>query len=713
MAQEQAEENLRLVLGLTLDQLGLPRGPSQAARTRCVAPGAGLDGPSWPSALVERASELGVEARELQLSVRDAVQLVDAQAPLLACTTTDGGGARWLLITARRGQRLRTVVIQHGAVRHRTLSAADLAALLELDGARQPTAWLALESALPLEPLGAGQEGVATPPSPLRRLRAALALERETLWALGVYAAFAGLLALAMPLTVQALVNTIAFGGLLQPLVVLTLLLLVGLVLAGGLRVLQSVVIEQLQRRVLVRTVVDLAARLPRVRVGALEQCYAPELVNRFFEVVTLQKATATLLLDGLDLSLAVVIGIVILSFYHPLLLAFSVLLVVTLVGIVLLGGRGAIASSIDESHAKYAIAAWLEELARLPLTFRSRRAARTAAAHADALACSYLRARGGHFRHVLRQIVGLIGLQVLFSSALLAVGGALVFKGQLALGQLVAAELIVALVVASLSKFGKQLETFYDLTAAIDKLGKLIDLPLERAAGDPARGGAGAASVALENLRLSGLGCSEQALSLRIAAGERLGVTGPSGSGKSQLLDAIYGLRAPREGGRIIVDGVDLRTVDLPQLRQGLVLLRGAQVITGTIGDNLRLQGGEQSPAALNDVLERVGLLPLIQRLPEGLDTSLGSEGAPLSAGQQVRLAVAGALLGAPRLLLVDGLLDALDRPARAALIELLAATDAPCTLVIVSQHDDVLRRCDRTLALDAWPEPPREEAP
>ncbi|MBK8481719.1 MAG: ATP-binding cassette domain-containing protein [Proteobacteria bacterium] len=710
-AAPAAAESLRLVLGLVLDRLGL----ASAGTRRIPAPQAPHEGEAcvpWARrALIALASPFGLKAGQSQLSVRDALQLVDPQAPLLACGPTDNGSLRWVLITERRGRRLRATVLQEGQARSRTLSTVELASLLDLASARQATSWLTLESALPLEALGAGQERSSSTPSPLRRLRAALGLERETLWALGVYAAFAGVLALATPLTVQALVNTIAFGGLLQPLFVLTLLLLSGLVLAGGLRVLQSIVVEQLQRRVLVRTVVDLATRLPRVRLGAFERAYAPELVNRFFEVVTLQKATATLLLDGLDLSLAVVIGITILSFYHPLLVAFSVLLVAALAAVLLLGGRGTIESSIEESYAKYAIAAWLEELARLPLIFRSRRDAGAAAARADELARSYLRARGGHFRRVLRQIVGLIGLQVLFSSALLAIGGWLVLKGQLTLGQLVAAELIVTVVVASLAKFGKQLETFYDLAAAIDKLGKLIDLPLEPAFGVPAGGGSGAASAALEGVRLGGLGSTAQTLDLRIGAGERIGITGASGSGKSQLLDTLYGLRAPEEG-RVIIDGVELRLVDLPELRQGLLLLRDAPVLVATLRENLQLRGGGAGDEALQGVLDRVGLGTVVRHLPEGLDTPLGAEGAPLCAGERVRLAVACALLRAPRLLLVDAVLDALDPQARASLLELLYADDAPWTLLIASQHDDVLRRCDRVLALTANVQPAAEEA-
>jgi ABC-type bacteriocin/lantibiotic exporter with double-glycine peptidase domain len=412
--------------------------------------------------LVDRLREHpSVVPRLRRLSVDDALEAVADGTSVMAPLD-----AAWLV--ARPGGGL--LIGSHG---ERSLPLRKSAVAKHWgDGAREA---ILLEPTPGLRSLTAEATGSQ---SPWRRLRALISLEGKELFSLLAYALVLGGLSLAVPVAVQVLVNTIAFGTLIQPLVVLSLLLFGVLAFAGLVRLLQWYAVELVQRRLFVRVAEDFARRLPRVSPEAHARKDVREISNRFFEVVTLQKASARLLLDGLGLALQTAVGMVLLGFYHPMLLAFDVVLVLALIGVVALG-RGAVGTAVEESAAKYRVAAWLQEVAGSPPRFADAEGALLAMQRADLLTRDYLTRRKTHFGRVLRQLVGGVALQVFAMSALLGLGGWLVIERELTLGQLIAAELVVGAVAAGFVKLGKHFETAYDLLASVEKVGKVLDLPV------------------------------------------------------------------------------------------------------------------------------------------------------------------------------------------------------------------------------------------
>ena len=265
------------------------------------------------------------------------------------------------------------------------------------------------------------------------------------------------------------------------------------------------------------------------------------------------------------------------------------------------------------------------------------------------------------------------------------------------------AAELIVTTVLASFAKLGKHLEAWYDLMAAMDKLGVLVDLPLERVDGEGYREPEGVGAA----MRVRGLcyGYDEHrevlhGLDLELAPGERVALVGPSGSGKSTLVDLIYGLRAPTRGA-IELDGLNTRDLRLEAIRSRVALVKGPEVVEGTIIDNVRLGRHWLPLADVRHALEAVGLMDEVFNLPDGMYTRLTSAGNPLSRGQARRLMIARAMAGAPRLMLVDEGLDGLDLDAREEVIAALFDPSAPWTLLIVTHGHDVAERCDRLIGM------------
>jgi ABC-type bacteriocin/lantibiotic exporter with double-glycine peptidase domain len=640
------------------------------------------------------AATIGLRAVLARVDVDEARARLGGEVPALVRL----GEGRWLVATEAAPGGVRGVIVEDGDERRVVLRGRALRRALPGEAR-----WMFVEPELPLDALHHGRLASERPErQALARVRALVRLERSDLGVVIVYAVAIGALTLASPIAVQALVNTVAFGALTQPLLILTLLLLAGLSFAAALKALSAVVVEVLQQRLFVRAVADVSRRLPRVDLAALPADRGPELVNRFFDVVLVQKSAAALLLDGVSVALQAAVGMVLLAFYHPLLLAFDLVLLAALAALILLPMRAAVGTSLKESTSKYAVVAWLEEVARDPTLFKSTSAMRHAVAHAEVLSRAYLAARRAHFGKLVLQLVGGLGLQVIAAAALLGVGGLLVLERQLTLGQLVAAELVVTAVSASFAKLGKHLETFYDLLAGLQKLGKLVDLPLEPSGGVREFSSA-AARVRFRRVDLA-LGGRPALVGLdaAVAAGERVLVDGDGGAGKSALLELCFGLRAP-DRGQVDVDGVDLRAADLPALRERVALVRPGGLFRGTLRDNLAAGAPDVPLVDLRVALSLVDLDDAVAELPEGLDTELSPTGAPLSESQARRLVLARALVLQPRLLLLDGALDRLRLPPakETALLDHLFAYDAPWTLLVVSDDPAVRARCKRTLDL------------
>ena len=539
-------------------------------------------------------------------------------------------------------------------------------------------------------------------PSGLNLMWRLLRPEWSDIWMVILFAVVAGVLSLATPLAIESLVNTVAFGNVLQPVVVLSLILLAFLLFLAAIKALQTYVVEIIQRRLFARVVADLAYRLPRAEVDSFGHHAPRELVNRFFEIVTVQKVTSSMLLDGVTLVISTLVGMAVLAFYHPWLLGFDVVLLVAIAVIIFVLGRGAISASIEESYAKYATAAWLQEIAGNMKTFRHYGGVDFAMERADRFTHHYLTDRRRQFNILMRQILFALVLQAFASTALLGLGGVLVISGQLTLGQLVAAELIVTIIVSSFAKLGKHMEEFYDLMASMDKLGHLFALPVAEQSGLLSLETGKPASVEIVNLSYVDSHGHEvlSHINTLVGAGEHWSVTGPSCSGKSTLMELLFGLKEPSEG-HLTIDRFDPRDVRPDILRRQVSLVSDIEIFTGTLAENLHLQRPDITMPQIRDALEQVGLLEEILRLPEGLETPLISGGSPLTKNQSRRLMLARAIAARPGLLLIDEILDSLPDEQAEAIMVSLTRPHQPWTLMIVTGRNRLASMCEYRLEL------------
>lgn len=645
--------------------------------------------------LSDVGENIGLRMNRVALTPSAAAEASATQTPLVA-RLSDGRG--WLVVYGFRAGRVRVALVQGEVIEERRIKPAAVRELLGLPDGRLGD-WLLVHAKAPLSGAVSHDHHAHLPP--LRRLIELMRADHSDLWVVLGLALGSGLLALASPVAVQALVNTVAMSGMGQPLLVLSTILFFFLTFAGAVHVLQSYLVEIVQRRIFVRLAADLAFRLPRVRSDAYEHHHGPELVNRFFDVLTVQKAGSSLLLDGLSTVVQTLVGLIVLAFYHPFLLAFDVVLVLAIFFIIFILGRGGVATAIEESLSKYALVAWLEIIADNMQTFKFNGGPELAAQRTDALALAYLDAKRTHYQILLRQIVGSVTLYAIAQTALLAIGGYLVIDGHLTLGQLVAAELIVSAALISLVKFGKHLEGYYDLMAGADKIGHLLDLPLEREHG-VAPVMTGSVSLAVRGLSF-GFGAKQPVFSnftMQVQPGERVAVFGGYGSGKSTLAALLCGLRQPGKG-HIEINGIDLGNLRLEALRNRIAVVGRAEFISDSLFENVRLGRSELGQDKVEQALDAVGLLDDIASLEDGLDTDLSPSGAPLSTAQGRLLLLARAIIGRPALLILDGILDEMDEEMRRRIATALFADDAPWTLLVLTGSPNVAALCGRVVEL------------
>ncbi len=519
--------------------------------------------------------------------------------------------------------------------------------------------------------------------------------ETQDITVIFIYALAAGLCTLAIPVGVQAVVNSVAFGVVLQPLVVITALVGGVLLFSGILRVLQLMIVDLLQRRLVVRLSLSFAGRIPHVQSEQFKGKFGPEYVLRFLEVFSAQKNISAFLLDGVALFFQVVVGLVLVSFYHPFFLAFAIVLALLLVVMVLTLGVGAINTSIRTSDAKYEVVTWLQDVARVPVLFKSDRGDAFALERADQLVSNYVSWRAKHFRVLLRQVIGSMSLQVIASTMLLGLGGWLVIKQQLTLGQLVAAELVLGTVLSGVAKLGSYLEKFYELCASVAKLDALFDVPYEKLSGSFFSPGSEPARLQISNLTV-GRSLTDTPLlsgmSLTIEPGEKVAIQGQNGSGKSTLANVIYRLENPKSG-RIEIDGHDVREVHPLELRSEIALVRDLDFFHGSIEQNIALSKVPLSTARVREALRMAGVLEDVYALPNGLQTVLKGQAEPLSRGQAVRLVIARAILMEPRLIIIDGMLDGIDDSTVGQLLSELTGPRAPWSLLVLTHESHILR--------------------
>ncbi|MGE0200774.1 MAG: peptidase domain-containing ABC transporter [Candidatus Melainabacteria bacterium] len=538
---------------------------------------------------------------------------------------------------------------------------------------------------------------------PVQRFWDILREDKRDLIVLIVYTVLSGLLSLVIPLTAQALVNTIAAGVFLQPLAVLTLILFVVLIFVGALRASQFFLVEILQRRIFAKVSLNLSERVPLIQHRAWLTEYMPEVMNRFFDVVNAQKTMAKILLEAPAALLQISIGLLLMAVYSPVLLAFDLFIIFFIIFVAFVLGKNGVNTSIQESEEKYRVAGWLEELARCQISFKVDGVPGYLYQRTDNHVVAYLNARRGHFQILFRQAIANHLFQALATAGILGIGGWLVIERQLTLGQLVASELVILILLTALEKLVALFQDWYDLLTSLTKIGHITDLPIERTDGIRLETAPNGIAVHCQAVNFSYKPPTPvlSNLSLTVQPGEVVSLVGPSGAGKSTLAAMLCGFLEPDQG-LIELNGIDVRTLQLQSLRQSVSLVSDTnEIFEGTIAENIGLGRKNVSAQDIRWALEISQLTEKIQTLPEGMQTPLLSSGVNLSRGQKQKLMIARGIVSRPKLLILDEAFTGIDERKKLRILDALLSPDNQWTVIDISHDSDVVMRSHRMMVL------------
>lgn len=523
-----------------------------------------------------------------------------------------------------------------------------------------------------------------------------------------VYSIFNGLVTLSLPLGIQAIINLIQGGQVSTSWVVLVIIVVFGVATTGILQIFQLRIVENLQQKILARAAFEFAYRIPRIRMEALYRHHAPELMNRFFDTVSVQKGLSKVLIDFSSAALQVVFGLLLLSFYHPFFILFGFLLVVLVYGIFRFTASKGMRTSLKESKHKYRVAHWLEELARTHNTFKLAGQSNLPLERTDEQVGAYLQARESHFKVLMQQYSLMVVFEVLVVTGLLAIGGILVMEQQMNIGQFVAAEIIILLVMASVKKLIGSLENIYDVLTSLEKIGQVTDLELETVAGinfcEQCPDEGIAVVVNEGGFRYPGHNQNSlKELSLTIGSSERMLITGPNGAGKSTLLQVLAGLYQMQDGV-LSYNGFSMASLKPDSVRTMIGgCLTQELLFEGTLLENITMGREGATFANVKWAIEHLKLESFINSLPNGYDTLLDPEGKRLPRSIVQKLLLARSIADKPKLLLLEDAFEHIAEKEAREIIDFITSKENGWTMVAVSSDPYLARQCDTIALMEA----------
>ena len=545
------------------------------------------------------------------------------------------------------------------------------------------------------------------PITPWQRLLRLLRVDKREISHIYLYALVGGAISLSVPLGVQAIINLISGGQVATSWGVLIAFVTIGVGFTGAMQVMQLALAENIQQRIFARSAFDFAYRLPYIRPEAVHGRYLPELVNRFFDTMTLQKGLSKLLLDVPLAVLTILLCLILLALYHPFFIAFGLLLVIMLYLIFRFTAEQGLKTSLVESNYKFRVAHWLEELGRSAGTFKLIGTTNLPVDRTDELVNGYVTARRDHFRILLSQYSSMVIFKVVITFSLLALGGMLVMREQMNIGQFVAAEIVILLLMNAVEKMILSIESVYDVLCALEKIGTITDLPLERTGGmrvlDPD-------SDKGLDVRVSKLGFRShwngnpvlQGIDLHLKPGEKVCLQGSNGSGKTTLMRILGGALEAHEG-TIQFDGHPLNSIDLHQMRSVIGdSLHDEDVFDGTVIENITVGRAWITDDDVTNACRVTGLFDQLGQLPDGLLTRLDPHGTRLPKSLVKRIIQARCIAGKPRFILLEDSLQNWDRKDREELLGWISAPERPWTLLAVTNDPWLQQRCTRTVRLE-----------
>jgi ABC-type bacteriocin/lantibiotic exporter with double-glycine peptidase domain len=539
--------------------------------------------------------------------------------------------------------------------------------------------------------------------SPFRRILAILKADRSEITSVYFYAILNGLIQLSLPLGIQAIIGFVLGGVISTSLVILIALVVVGVFLNGLLQVNQMKLIEKIQQKLFARYSFEFANRLPRIDLQKTDDVYLPELTNRFFDVISLQKGVAKVLIDIPTASIQILFGLILLCFYHPIFIAFGLILIFILFLLLRFTGPKGLETSYQESYYKYRVAGWLEEIARIVKSLRFSKGSLIHLRKNDELTTQYIHNRTSHFKILLFQYWSLVGFKVIITAAMLIVGTILLVDQQINIGQFIAAEIVIITILNSIEKFTLNLDKVYDILTSVGKLSKVIDKPLETSGILDLTEVPGGLSVEIRDLEFSYNSEIKvlNNININIPAGNKTVLMGADGSGKSTLLKILTGAYQPAKG-YILINGIPLSNYNISNLRSKMgIYFTQQDIFQGSLLENITMGNTNIHYQEVMDIANKLGLNDFLIQLPGGLQHEIDPIGKKLSRNSIQKILILRMLMLKPKLILMEESWSGIEESFKSRLENYLLNELKQTTMVIITNDQSFANQCDQIIHL------------
>ncbi|MFK7900232.1 MAG: peptidase domain-containing ABC transporter [Cyclobacteriaceae bacterium] len=543
--------------------------------------------------------------------------------------------------------------------------------------------------------------------NPVRRFFRLIDKERKEVALIYFYAIFNGLINLSLPLGIQAIIGLIVGGQITSSWIILITVVIIGVALSGAMQVMQLTVSESIQQRIFARASFEFAFRVPRMKMEALLKYYAPELMNRFFDITVVQKGLSKILMEFSSSVLQILFGLILLSFYDSSFVFFGLAVVVIVFLIIRFTGPKGLKTSIAESRYKYETAHWLEEVARAMSIYKLAGYTDMPFKRTDYLVSNYIEERKKHFKVLLGQYIGIVGFKTIITGGLLILGSFLMVNQKINIGQFVAAEIVILTIVASVEKLILSMETIYDVLTALEKIGNITDLPIESEEGvnfeeiDTGKG----AKIDIKNVSYKFPESERNTLSdisFSIDAGEKVCVSGFSGSGKSTLLNIVATI-LHNYNGIITFNDYSIKNLNLLSLRSYAgESLSNKELINGTIEENISMGRDDIVFQDVKKAAKFIGLDEYIQRLPLGYNTVIVPGDMTVPRSVVNKITIARSIAEKPRFFILDDILLNMQREDKDRIIDFFTGHDKPWSLMVATNDAKFASQCDKIVILN-----------
>ena len=539
----------------------------------------------------------------------------------------------------------------------------------------------------------------------LYKLFRLLRLDGKEITALYLLSILSGLIQLSLPLGIQAIINfaIVATGRKQLPasMWVLILLVVLGVLFTGMLKINQMKIVEKIQQKIFTRFSFEFSYRIPKLNVISIDQYHLPELVNRFFDIPTLQKSLAKLLLDIPTAVIQLCFGLILLAFYNSVFIIFGIILLVVLYLILYISSPKGFEASLEESNYKYDLGGWVQEIARGIKTFKFFNSFNLHLEKTNHLLEGYLHARNRHFQILKLQYWSLVVFKILITAAMLIVGGILLIRQQINIGQFIAAEIIILTIMNAVEKLIVSLETVYDLLTSVEKINKITEKPIDEEGSYEFVKKQG---IEIEAKNLS-FGFEKtpilKNISFLIKPGQKVAITGDGDSGKTVLLRMLTGVFQDFEGD-LSFDQVPINNYNLNTLRNNIgIYMQKQDIFSASLWENITLGNKEVKEQDVLDTFKIVGLDNFYKSLSKGFDTHLEPTGKQLSSSSVQKLLIARSLLNQPALLLLDEPMKLIAADDKQYLKNYLFGLK-DVTIIFTTNDPALIAKCDMVIHLD-----------